>query len=201
LREVHLCHLKELISKRIKKAGEFPKIMRSSVYKIIKSYNKSIISGLFESRNKSQKRLLKHNNLPLTYHDDMRESQIYEITHTSSNFKGQLIISSPITNLAKKKVKELSRDVFIKLSEYILEKSIQISSRTIRILISFGKIVIQTVDIYKERDKYEILFEVINGETSFNENYEELRVFIKMHFDLFNQICILSKDLIGTSIV
>jgi hypothetical protein len=187
--------------KAYSKAGKFPKIMRSSVYKIIKSYNKSPIGGLLESRNMPQKSLFKQDNRQLTYLKSKKESRIYEFPHPTSNFKGQLIISSPITNLAKKKVKELSRDVFIKLCEYILEKSIQISSRTIRILISFGKIVVQATNIYQEREKYEILFEVINGETSIGENNEELKVFIKMHVDLFTQICILSKDVAGSSLI
>lgn len=184
-----------------KKAAKFPKILRSSVYKIIKNYNKSLISGLFESKNKSQKCLMKPINHQLNYLKGKNEFPTYMFSHPRSNFKGHLIISSPITNLAKKKVKQLSREVFIKLSEYILEKNIHISSRTIRILISFGKIVIQVSNIYEDREKYEILFEVLRGEASINENHEELKVFIKRHIDLFNQICTLSKDIIELNVV
>jgi len=106
-----------------------------------------------------------------------------------------------LTQLTEKKVRELSRDVFYDLSEYIVKRSIQISSRTFRIVISLGKILIQVVNIYQERENYEMLIEVMNGEISFNENYEELKAFTKMHFDLFNQICVLSKDIIGASVV
>lgn len=68
-------------------------------------------------------------------------------------------------------------------------------------MISVGKIIIQAVNIYQERENYEMLIEVINGEISFNENYEELKAFTKMHFDLLKEICVLSKDIIGASLV
>lgn len=184
-----------------KKAGKFPKIMRSSVYKIIKSYNKSSMNGLMESRNKPQINILKPSNRSIIIPNHRTNPKLYYFAHDTTNSKSQLIIKSQLTQLAEKKVRELSRDVFYDLSEYIVKRSIQISSRTFRIVISLGKILVQAVNIYQERENYEMLIEVMNGEISFNENYEELKAFTKMHFDIFKQICVLSKDIIGASVV
>ena len=51
------------------------------------------------------------------------------------------------------------------------------------------------------RENYVMLVEVINGEASFNNCYKELKSFARMHIDLFQQICVLSKEIVSASIV
>ncbi|MBU1094732.1 MAG: hypothetical protein KKH01_09775 [Firmicutes bacterium] len=84
---------KETDKKAYKKAGKFPKIMRSSVYKIIKSYNKSPMSSLIESSNKSYINLVKQKKHSLIIPNHRTNPQLYDFAHDTTNSKSQIIIN------------------------------------------------------------------------------------------------------------
>ncbi|GEM_PF-3876495 len=104
-----------------------------------------------------------------------------------------MVYNAKLRHVDRRKINHLSKVLLRKLSKYTFDKAIDLSSRSFQITIGVVKIIISICDIYMDREKYNLIAEVIVSEATVFENYETLEPFFKMHIDLFNQMQSLLK--------
>lgn len=166
-----------------RKARKYPKFIRSRMYKIFKfsEERKLLLSVKHRRFNKS---------------NILKRSQV-SIRPNATHKKYILEVEGQTSCLVRDKIEILANDLVSYISDYLISKGLSISSSPFKILVSIGKISVSAVRLYNQKEKYILLFEVINGELSYYENEYELKNFMDLNQSLIKEIIHLSKE-IGT---
>jgi hypothetical protein len=177
-------------------AGKYPRFIRSTMYKVFKTIDR--MQGLNLSH--SQNRLDETVHTPNTHSKKTTVTnskvELKKTEKINTHFMNSMIeYSVAIPEIHRQKIDDLTSALVSEIKIYIIDKAISYTSKTIHIMIDVGKIVISIVHIYQERDCYEVIAEILEGETSLSKNYEPLRDFFNLHVDLLKNISTLTKSL------
>jgi len=175
------------------RAGKFQKPIRSLLYKTFKTRNDMNRKNKISYSKISRKRKITNINKYKKNTPSLVIKNRKVIINRKYGSRIELVYNAELRYVDRRKINHLSKVLLRKLSKYTFDKAIDLSSRSFQITIGIVKIIVSIYDIYMDREKYNLIAEVIVGEATVFENYKTLEPFFKMHIDLFNQMQSLLK--------
>lgn len=177
------------------KAKSYPRLIRSPAYKLYKFLDSRRANHNDYSQSKqstiNQIELLKSRNVLTS-----NSLKLYG-TKRSGIYKFRLQLNNAVNPKNKRIIHKLSRNIVDSLVSYTSKKILSLISKSYRIVIDVGMITIYCIQINAEKDKYELIAEVIEGDAKLKDKYLELVPFFKKYVEVFNQILSLCDSLLG----
>lgn len=115
----------------------------------------------------------------------------YTLNHSYSivqKIDETIVVSSRF--IIQSKISDLSNE----LISWSIQKVFNISFHSINIIVDVGKITISLNKIYKNRNTYKLVIDIVDNKNQISGNYEELKNFYILHKDLVIEIIKLSRD-------